>query len=92
MQRAKTVLALKMSVLYSTDIGFFISHAMFINACYLNVSDNVTKVNYELKNELFKIDTPYSSHSNLEAKQRKRPLQIDCEKSDKLGKDVSFTY
>lgn len=79
-----------MSVLYSSENGFFISHAQFINACYCNVVDNSTEVKYKLRNELFKIDTPYKSDGNLLSKHRKRTFQQNNDVLfDKLQEEVS---
>lgn len=62
-----------MSVLYSSDSGFFVSHEQFINTCYFNVSEDLNKVPYKLKKELFKILTPYTAN-NSSTKSRKRKL------------------
>lgn len=79
-----------MSVLHSSEHGFFISHAQFIDACYCNVSDNSAEVKYKLKNELFKIDTPYKSNGNLLSKHRKRNFQQNNDVLlDKLQEEVS---
>lgn len=79
-----------MSVLYSSDAGFFISHDQFINNCYSNLSEDSMEVRYKVKKELFKIITPYKSN-NMPTKLRKRKLQNDYEEdrtSEIMQKEV----
>lgn len=79
-----------MSVLYSTDTGFFISHAKFIDVCYSQVHENSTEVGYKLKSELFKIYTPYKTSDKLLSKQRKRYVYQSDENHNKLQEEVSL--
>lgn len=70
----ETVETFKMSVLYSSDTGFLISHDQFINHCYSKIFENSEEVVYKMKKELFKIVTPYSvSNPLFKAKKRKLP-------------------
>lgn len=82
-----------MSVLYSSDAGFFISHEQFINKCYLNLSEDSMHVKYKTKKELFKIITPYKSN-NSSTKTRKRKLQNEYNNraSQIMQEEVSSTF
>lgn len=78
-----------MSILYSNDIGFFVSHVKYINECYTNTFENSTQVKYMLKDELFKIDSPYNN-PNKESISRQRKRKYNEDRSLEKVQEVSI--
>lgn len=60
-----------MSVIYSSDLGFYISHEKFIQQCYNNVSDQDTIESFTLTPSIFKINNQFAA-CNVKNRSKKR--------------------
>lgn len=71
-----------MSVVYSSDIGFYVSHEKFILQCYKNVTNQDVVKSFVLKPSIFKINNQFTA-TNVKSRHKKRKLtEVTCESKE----------
>ncbi|XP_057663277.1 N(6)-adenine-specific methyltransferase METTL4 [Diorhabda carinulata] len=83
-----------MSIIYENEIGFYISHELYINKVCENVCTSCGNT-YMLNSNLFNINTPYKNSSKLQKRiklkeERKEFEDLVIEQEDVKQKYVSF--
>lgn len=66
-----------MSVIYKTDVGFFISHPVFIENVYGDVEYEGVRKKFRYKKDLFKIKFPFKNTKENEKRKRRRELEAN---------------